>query len=59
MPTYHYRCAKNHDRELSHSIHYEGDVKCLECGGVMNRVPGQIGNIKFYGTGWYTTDKTK
>jgi putative FmdB family regulatory protein len=59
MPTYNYRCNNNHYRELSHSIHYQGDVKCDECGGLMNRVISQIGSVKFYGSGWYTNDKNK
>lgn len=56
MPTYLYRCSEEHKKEISHSIHAEPDISCPECAKPMHRLP-QPAEVKFYGKGFYTTDK--
>lgn len=58
MPTYLYRCPAGDTKEISHSIHHEPVIICDKCGAEMNRQP-QRADIKFYGSGFYTTDKNK
>ena len=56
MPTYLYVCAEKHNKEVTHSMTQEPDILCDICEKAMNRRP-QTAGIKFYGKGFYSTDK--
>jgi putative FmdB family regulatory protein len=56
MPTYDYRCEKNHVFELFHSIKDESPKACPKCGASSKRVPGGGGGLLFKGSGFYITD---
>ncbi len=59
LPTYLYNCvACNSPKEVMHSMTLQPDIKCEKCGSSMNRKP-QVSGIKFYGSGFYTTDKNE
>lgn len=56
MPTYIYRCAKEHTFELVHSIKDETPRHCPECGAAAKRVPAGGAGLLFKGSGFYITD---
>ena len=56
MPTYDYRCEKDHVFELFHSIKDESPKACPKCGAPSKRVPGGGGGLLFKGSGFYITD---
>ena len=56
MPTYDYRCEKDHVFELFHSIKDDSPKACPKCGAPSKRVPGGGGGLLFKGSGFYITD---
>lgn len=59
VPTYLYGCPDRHfSKEVSHSMMHEPVILCEVCEKEMNRKPQPAG-VKFYGTGFYTTDKNE
>lgn len=56
---YEYKCDCGNTYEATRSI-YDAEVMptCTDCHKSMNRVFG-VGNIKFEGTGFYSTDNPK
>ena len=56
MPTYDYRCEKNHVFELFHSIKDDSPKACPKCGSPSKRVPGGGSGLLFKGSGFYITD---
>jgi putative FmdB family regulatory protein len=51
MPTYEYRCAKNHIIEISQSIHEKPVQKCPKCGAECKRLLFPVG-FRLEGSGW-------
>lgn len=59
MPTYVYTCIDKHFQlEATHSMFVDPKKFCLVCDKELIRKP-QVGNVKFNGTGFYTTDKNE
>lgn len=59
MPSYVYHCRPCHfKRDVSHSIHEDPAVYCLECGDAMSRVP-QAAGVVLKGKGFHKTDNRK
>jgi predicted nucleic acid-binding Zn ribbon protein len=58
MPSYLYLCVCGDKTEVSHSIHLDPEVKCGDCGQVMQRRP-QGAAIQFNAGGFYSVDSKK
>lgn len=56
MPTYVYRCPREHTFELEHSIKDDSPRQCPECGETARRVPAGGAGLLFKGSGFYITD---
>jgi len=56
MPTYDYRCEKNHTFEVFHGIKDDSPRTCPRCGAAAKRVPAGGGGFLFKGSGFYITD---
>jgi putative FmdB family regulatory protein len=56
MPTYVYRCTKQHTFELFHAISDESPKKCPRCGSAAKRIPAGGSGVLFRGSGFYATD---
>jgi len=53
---YEYECVNGHLQEEMHSMKKSPEIKCNECGKIMQRIiSGGIGTI-FKGGGWTTSD---
>jgi len=57
MPLYTYECTCEHTLEIHHSINEDPDIVCTNCDSMMQRKIGNIGGIRFNGTGFYSTDQ--
>lgn len=56
MPTYDYKCPEcEHKQEDFHWINQKPEVKCEECGTIMEQQISGCGLV-FKGTGFYSTD---
>jgi len=56
MPIYEFECRKcKARREVLQKLNDKHPVKCLSCGGRLERVASAPA-IQFKGTGWYVTD---
>jgi putative FmdB family regulatory protein len=56
MPTYEYRCSKDHHFELFQRISEEPVKVCPECGAPAERLLSPGGGVIFKGSGFYKTD---
>ena len=56
MPTYAYRCEREHEFELFHSIKDDAPRTCPTCGAPARRVPAGGAGLLFKGSGFYITD---
>jgi putative FmdB family regulatory protein len=56
MPTYDYRCEKDHVFELFHSIKDDSPKACPKCGTPSKRVPSGGSGLLFKGSGFYITE---
>ena len=57
MPLYTYECTCEHTLEIHHSINEDPEIECPTCETNMQRRIGNIGGIRFNGTGFYSTDQ--
>lgn len=56
MPTYDYRCEREHTFEEFHSMSDESPRVCPTCGAPAKKVPGGGSGFLFKGSGFYITD---
>lgn len=56
MPTYEYRCPKDHEFELFQPMSAEPRAECPECGETAQRLLSGGAGLIFKGEGFYITD---
>jgi putative FmdB family regulatory protein len=56
MPTYEYRCPKDHHFELFQRMSDPPEATCPECGAAAERLMSTGAGLLFKGSGFYITD---